>query len=417
MLVNFSVSNYKSFKDKQTLSLVAKKGSEHAFDTGVPVVPSLLNRVVIVGPNASGKSNLLKALDNMGDIIIESHSAKIDEEIPNIHPYLLKKGLDKKPSEFEIVFIINGNLYQYGFATTKTEIIEEWLFVTQKGNKTVDTWFIRKEDNKKDKWEANKKFIPDFDKSWFKETRKNSLFLSVAATLKNQKELSEIVKYLSKDMRVLDSPEFLSDSYTCKQFSNDNYNKRILNFMDSADVGINGMIINKREDKELDPKFMKFLKENNLNHDFFTKKSMHKSEDGKIITLDFDNTASDGTKVLFALAGPLCDVLDNGKVLFIDEMNKSLHYKELEYIESLFTDKNINRKNAQLVYTTHDTTVWETHSREELYIIERKNGFSSELYSVLEKENRNDKISLRRRYEKGSYGGLPNIGDVYVSKK
>ncbi|MDR1361284.1 MAG: ATP-binding protein [Rickettsiales bacterium] len=415
MLVSFSISNYKSFKEKQTLYMMSKKAGLNSFETGIKNIPYLLNMAVISGPNASGKSNFLTALKFMCKFIKSSYKNGLNEEI-DVAPYVLDETSYKEPSEFEIVIIEDSVLYQYGFAATKEEILDEWLYVIPKGEDKPQKWFIRKSEQEIGSWFIDSKYLKDYNISWIKECRKNTLLLSNIAILKNQYELKKLIGGIGK-FHILDNgAEVLSDKFTSRQFNNDKCHDRILTFIKNADVGIENIIVAERTLTENDmpqsfrKEFSEMVSKNPDLAKTFENISVHKKENGTLVELDFDTTASDGTKVLFALAGPLCDVLDNGLVLVVDEINRSLHFKELEYIESLFLDKKINSHNAQLLYTTHDTSVWNKHSREELYIVDKKNGYSSNLYSVLEKENRNDAISLRRRYEKGSYDGLPNIG-------
>ena len=151
MLIQFSVKNWRSIRKEQTLSLVMAKGDElaasNSFKCVAPATTNLLRSLAIYGANASGKSNVIKAMKTMENIVLESASKwQQGDHIPVV-PFLLDSDTENEPSEFETIFIAEGVRYQYGFSATPERIIEEWLLAYPLGR--AQRWFSRVWDNDK----------------------------------------------------------------------------------------------------------------------------------------------------------------------------------------------------------------------------------------------------------------------------
>src|SRR3990172_11718807 len=146
MLIEFSLTNIRSFRETQTLSLAASKyfkelEEENCFDTEIDGLPKLLRSVAIYGPNASGKSNLLSSL-NLMQFLVLSSAKKIQEgEELNVVPFMLDQSSKTKGSEVEVIFIEGGVRYQYGFALNNLRVLREWLIAYPEGR--PQRWFDR----------------------------------------------------------------------------------------------------------------------------------------------------------------------------------------------------------------------------------------------------------------------------------
>ncbi len=138
-------------------------------------------------------------------------------------------------------------------------------------------------------------------------------------------------------------------------------------------------------------------------------KTLHYSEQSEKVAFDFGKQESDGTQLLFSLAYPLINTLEKGLILVIDELDRSLHFKELLFILSLFADIKTNPKNAQIIMTNHNTIPLTALDRNEVYFVDKYDGFSSQLFALSEYESRSD-VPFEKRYVEGIYGALPHIG-------
>ncbi len=186
MLIEFTVKNYRSIKNEQTLSMVKAKGNElessNCFLPDAPSSESLLRSAAIYGPNAAGKSNIIKAMMEMESIIRTSATSSQEGDELGVTPFLFNAASSKEPTEFEMVFINEGIKYQYGFTTTKDQIFEEWLIAFPKGR--PQRWFSREFDRQTQSYEYKfSDYLVGQKSVWQNSTRMNALFLSTAVQL------------------------------------------------------------------------------------------------------------------------------------------------------------------------------------------------------------------------------------------
>ncbi len=189
MLVEFRAKNFRSLRDEQVLSLVASSDKSlqdtHTLNSGHSAAPRLLRSAVVYGANASGKSNLIKALQYMRGVVIESATVIQPGQAYGVQPFRLDIDSAKEPTEFEVTFIVDGVRYQYGFAMTSERIVSEHLLLYKTGKS--QSWFERRFDA------ATEKYVYVFGsnfkgekKLWEGATRPNALFLSMAAQLNSE---------------------------------------------------------------------------------------------------------------------------------------------------------------------------------------------------------------------------------------
>ena len=198
MLLEFRVRNYRSIRDEQTLSLVASTDTEladtHLAPTGLKNLPDVVRSAVVYGPNASGKSTLLLALNYMRAVIAESATVIQPGQTYNVQPFKLDEAFADQPTAFELTFMFEGVRHQYAFEMTPQRIISESLLVYRTAKPTQ--WFSRYllDDGKTYDYEFSA-YLTGPRKLWKDSTRSNALFLSTAAQL-NSELLSPIFRWI-----------------------------------------------------------------------------------------------------------------------------------------------------------------------------------------------------------------------------
>lgn len=420
MLIEFSVTNFKSIQTTQTLSLAASPVSElreqNSFAIPEQGVPRLLRSAAIYGPNASGKSNLMEAIDFMDCFVRESSKEGQEGEPIEVKPFLFNVASRAEPSEFEVLFLQEGVRYQYGFAVNSTRVTHEWLIAYPEGR--PQRWFEREFDatSGKESWYFGSKFKGH--KTVLQETtRGNALFLSTAVQLNNE-QLKTVYNWFHQKLRTI-GVSGLAPTYTTSLCKTEAGRKRILELLNAADLSITDINVEKKklDLTDLPPSMPQALQEQIKKDlegkEFHEVKFLHTvAGTEELVALDADDE-SEGTMRLFAFAGPWLDVLDNGHVLFVDELNNSMHPLMVRFLIGLINNPEINRKNAQLIFSTHDTSVLdnELFRRDQIWFTEKDATNATRLYPLSDFTPRKGE-ALEKGYLKGRYGALPYIGDL-----
>ncbi|NEO71961.1 ATP-binding protein [Moorena sp. SIO3H5] len=443
MLVEFSVENYRSFRERQTLSMVAsnKKSGRNSNSFPMPNVKSLrlLTSAVVYGPNASGKSNLVRAIQTMRQIVLESATGMQLGSRWNIEPFRLNADCQNKPSCFEIIFIQDNIRYQYGFSLDQERVYEEWLIAYPKGR--PQTWFERNYHSEKQEYDwyfgprlkGEKERIKGF-------VRPNSLFLSHAAQ-NNHDQLGKIFIWFSSKLKLIPARfQNLSNFTALKCYEDKKFRNKVVKLIKGADIGILTIEFDSKTVKKfevystLPPSIYNLIKEKNnfvennalmnsnnessesdsasikVSLKVFALYKMNESEE--TITFDLEDE-SDGTQRLFEMGGYWIDALDNGEILIIDEIDRSLNSDISTYLIKEFNDKAANQNNAQLIVTTHDTTFLdrEIFNQDQVWLMQKNSNNSTKLYSLLDFKIREDE-SLQKGYLKGRYGAMPFVSGL-----
>ncbi len=422
MLLEFTIGNFLSIKAKKTLSLEATSIKEH-FDTNVVKLErfQLLRGAVIYGANAGGKSNLIKAMSTMRRIVKQSFDASSTDEL-GITPFLLSTETSNKPSFFEILFLIGTVRYRYGFEVDNTSVKSEWLFESK--IKSEKPLFIREGDGID--------VSPSFKeaKDLEEKTRDNALFLSVLDQF-NGTTAKSIMKWFSNFITISGLSHERYKNVTFKMLEDENTKPQLLDFYKKLDLGFDEIDLEKTPFDTKD--FAKLFNEE------FTKqylsdiegkskidiKTIHKKYNNENEVIGFEKfdmrkQESSGTNKVFNISGPVFDVLKDGGVLIIDELDASLHPLMTLMITKLFNSSEFNKTNAQLIFATHDTNLFEYghYRRDQIYFVEKDVYGASDLYSLVEyKEDGGKKIRKDRSFEKdyiqGRYGAIPFIGNLH----
>ncbi len=410
MLIQFSVKNFRSFQDRQTLSLMRAKGGELMTSNtfGAPGGISLLRSAVMYGPNAGGKTNFMKALRAMQETVLGSaRESQTGDSLP-MTPFRLSQAARKKPCEFEAIFIADGVRYQYGFAATEDRIVEEWLLAFPKGRS--QHWLSRRwnaADNKHE-WQIGSS-LTGTKQLWRNSTRDNALFLSTAVQL-NSEQLRPIYTWFSKTLRMANiqgwSPKFSAS--LCEKDGREK--AHIMDYLRAADVGVEDIDVEKKQfdDVELPDDMPDQVREEMKGRTFARITTSHVDAEGGIVNFDLSDE-SHGTEKIFALSGPWIDSLNNGYVVFIDELNVGLHPYLTRFLVQLFNSSAYNPNNAQLVFTTHETSILtqDLFRRDQVWFCEKENDHASKMIPLTDFSPRKGRENLEQAYLSGRYGAVP----------
>ncbi|OOV14434.1 ATP-binding protein [Deinococcus sp. LM3] len=418
MLIQFSVENYRSIRDTVTIDFVAQKLKSHdprIDDRNVAEFNriKLLKSIGIYGANASGKSNIIKALQFFDKMVTQSASKMQKGDKIEVEPFLLNEEYSKKPSLFELIFLLEGIKYRYGFLANQERIEEEWLYWTPKSHeRRIFTRELDKIKGGEDFSEAQ---------SLQKFLRSNALFLSVAAQF-NSKIPTKIIDAFSS-MFFLDGTEIQYRGLSVRMLEKSFIRDDIHSFLKAADLCIDSVTLGEKgklSDSERQALSEKSLQEMIIDSRQIVNTWHHKFNNQGEITgtekFDLDTHESNGTKKLFALSALLITTLKVGGVLIIDEIDSQLHPMITLSIIRMFNSKASNPKNAQLLFVTHDTNLLDSNvlRRDQIWFAEKDKTQATEYYSLSDykidgKSIRND-ASFEKNYISGKYGAIPYLG-------
>ena len=419
MLLQFSVENYRSYKELTVFSMEASSDKELPSNIVDEGEEKVLKVATIFGANASGKSNLFLAITTAILNIRLSNQMQVGQPLYNISPFLFDEAMHNKPSKFEFVFRNNGTKYIYGFSATYNEIFEEYLYAYKSNRPTT----IFERDERKEN-EVYRFTIPSIKKELEPLTSKNTknkLFLATA-TEWNSKETRSAFDYFATKINTY-SPVFesllpqigplldSSENESIKQF--------IKNLLKAADINIDDYIFEAKElplDEFLSnipPQLRGAIlasKNPTTKNIEYTINTVH-FVDGKAFSMNISEE-SEGTRNVFGIAPLFKRAFEStGETICIDEFDKSLHPELVQYLIDLFNDKTINKCNAQLIISTHSTSLLsQDHLRRDQFYFTDKNQETgeSELYSLDDFSPRK-REDIRKAYLLGRYGAIPNI--------
>lgn len=413
MLIEFSVTNFLSFKEKNTFTMLAS--SDNTMKDNLVEVGNekILKLTALYGANASGKTNLFKILVIVSNMIKHSNFFAPSLKLPII-PFKLDKNSINNPSEFEIKFLVNGIRYLYGFKADEINVYEEYLTYYPNGRPVKI--FNRKNINEYTFNTTDEKFLNDIKA----KNTANKFFLATATNW-NYKKTKPAFDFITDKICVVLSHDQI-DNYSYNMYYNDKDKKLenfALNFLEKADFNVKGYrVIEEKmtEDKlRAMPDMIKpFFPVNTPMYKVNTKHIIDGNE------FEFDiSEESLGTQVIFSFIPIIKDILDNGKILIIDEFDKSLHPFIVKYIVEVFNDTEINKNGSQLIFNTHDTNLLDLEllRRDQIWFAEKdiKTGSSTiyplDDFSVRKTEN------VEKGYLLGRYGAIPFVVNNFDSLK
>ncbi len=415
MLIEFSVKNFLSFKNKVTLSMEKGNGDENLDNVIAKDGLNLLKTVSIYGANASGKSNLLKAFTCAILMVRNSIFISVGGKWNFLKPFLFDETTKNKPSEFEFIFTINDIKYRYFFSADENKIYDEIL----------DAYYTQKPTNIFTRTKTNiYEFNSDKNKleSLKSKNTENKLFLSTATNW-NYEKTKDPYLWFNNVIDTYDSFDNISDR-DLKEYSEDNKGLKefALKLLKEADILIKDIHVD-YEEKDMDSTMMDmFIPPIARTNGTFKMSNVNIELDHEVVDennnphyyrLNF-NDESSGTRVLFALAPFLKRAFESTKILIVDELEKSMHPALVEFIIKLFKNKEINKVNSQLIFMTHVTNLLNLDllRRDQIWFTEKnsKTGVS-DLYPLDSFPVRKDE-NIQKGYINGRYGAIPFIRDV-----
>ena len=422
MLIQFTTKNFKAFKEKATLSLIASNYDKGTRETDNVYEHEkfnlrLLKSAVVYGANASGKSKFFEALLFMRHLVVTSSRESQKGDYIDVDPFRLDEESEQMPTEFEVIFTHDDVLYRYGFEANKERIVSEWLYYRPK-TKEIELFYRDGDD------------INTHDRNFSKGNmvikeglvRDNALLVSVAAQF-NDATCIAVIDWFKSIKTISGLHESSYKGYTMNRTKDPIHKAQILNLLKAADLGIQDIQLQNLEiDKlpkgisdELKAKIIKEVNENKkeLISDVLTTHKKYNSLKKAYDTVHFslDDDESSGTKKFFALTGPILDVLENGDILVVDELDSKLHPNLVGKIVSLFNSKELNQKNAQLIFNTHNTNLLkeDLFRRDQIWFTEKNKYGASKLYSLADFKSDSVRKSepFEENYIRGKYGAVP----------
>ena len=414
MLIEFSVKNFLSFKNKVTLSMEKGLGDENLENIVFTNNLELLKNAAIYGANASGKSNLLKALTFAILMVRNSNIISFGEKIDLVKPFLLDDNSKNEPSEFEFIFLINGVKYRYFFNADTKKVYDEVLdaYYSQK-----PTNIFRRTNTNNYEFNSDKNKLEPIA---IKNTE-NKLFLSTATTW-NYDKTKDVYLWFANSIDTYNSFESIASSDLRAYGSDEDLKKFALKLLKEADILIKDITVD-YEEKEMDSTVANMLASPLINpRGTYKVKNINIELEHEVI---IDNNSkqtyklnlsdeSSGTKVLFAFAPFLKRAFETTKVIVVDELEKSMHPALVEFIVKLFNNKDINKASSQLIFTTHATNLLnlELLRRDQIWFTEKNPSTGvSDLYPLDSFSVRKDE-NIQKGYINGRYGAIPFIKDT-----
>jgi len=408
MLIEFTVGNFKSFRDKTTFSMIAAnlRSDDPALDQDnvIPVKKDLrlLKSAAVYGANASGKSNLGLALKFMRQFVLSSSREASAPAASGSEPFLLNREMWERPSFFEVIFLLDEIQYRYGFEVDRNYVISEWLFYVPKTKEVA--LFTREEQAVS-------------ARTGFKEgkglevrTRREALFLSVTAHFNGP--MAQKVQDWFRHFTVTTGLEDDYQDYTLECLRQPQQRDEIVALLRGLDLGLEKVLLLEPPSPPI-PSGWRLNKgelSSGLSPGIY---ALHSVGEQDVVSFFLDTHESQGTRKLVMMAGPLLSILFHGGVLFVDELDARLHPMMTRRIIELFHSPLTNPKGAQLIFATHDTNLLDKSlfRRDQIWFAEKDQQGATHLASLAEYRVRND-AAFEKNYLEGRYGAIPFLGDL-----
>ena len=411
MLLRYRVSNHLSFRDMQEVSFVAsslKERKGYLIDCVAAPNNSVVPAAMVYGANASGKSNLVNAMQTMRAMVLHSHT-KGDPGGGVVRlPFRLDPACLQAATQFDIDFVAEGTRYHYGFKASDEAFVSEWLDVYPKAYRRLA--FAREGSEF-----AFGRWLKGQNRSIAKMTRPNSLFLSAAAQ-NGHGQLSKVFAYFRSIRIVQDIAVPGTELWT--RLARGEPDRRVIAFLGKLGTGVVDFRRNEARNSELFLKLVRPLARAGKSMDALLEELrvedmkpvvelVHRGRDNEPVPLDLDRESA-GTRRLLAVMGMVYRALDEGTPVLMDELDASLHTHASEAVLKLFCSAQSNPKGAQLLATTHDTNLLRSSSlrRDQLWFTQKDAEGGTQIYPLTDFKTRwGDNFELG--YLQGRYGAVP----------
>jgi uncharacterized protein len=431
MLIEFTVENFRSFAEAQTLSMIAAGAADSSHPQNVVEKGGfrLLKAAALYGANASGKSNLIKAFQFMERFVRESATKmNLGDPIRGIEPFKLHPEWRNRPSSFAVRLILEGTEYQYGFSATRERVHDEWLHVKREGGRVThalqrafDTASGETRWNMRGELKAQGRLARE-------ATRDNGLFLSHAAQM-NIEYVKALYLWFRNHLWGFDlsTPRYELLQRTARRVSESQiFRKLVEALLHDADLGISRLAVKKEDVKsrlaasetrsllENTPDELRGFLSSLVDVELYTVRAVHEAANmDDPVEFLLEEEESNGTQRFFAIIGPVLESLARGDLIVVDELDCSMHPLLTRKLVELFQSAEANRKGAQLVFATHDSTLMTPalFRRDQIWLCEKNKNCATELFSLSDVEPPPRKTeAFERNYLAGRYGGVPSFG-------
>lgn len=427
MLIEFTVNNFRSFGKPAKLDLTASNALRDNPDRGVSPTgsgmgaPKVLNAVAIYGANSSGKSNLLRAVDEMRLMVLGS--VKLNEPDPLPYQPFLLSTREPQPTHFEVIYYEpeSRGYYTYGFEYTEEAIQREWLVAKWPGRSEKQLFTREGRDV-----DIDHKAFPDGAKTQELTLNKNRLYLSLAGQAGGEISNS-VIGWFQNRLHVISGLQDTYSKYTRRLVLNNEQAKEdVQSFLCKMKLGFERFEPHKVDFEAMGfpPGLPKEIVAQLKNDPFIQISSVHNvyNESGEVERtrlFDLDDNESAGTNKIFGLSGPLLNTINDGSTLLIDELDSKMHPLISWQLVEMFNRADDNPHHAQLIFTTHDTNLLssELFRRDQIWFTEKDRTESTDLYPLLKAHERSEMLShaprndsnYQKNYIHGKYGAIPYL--------
>lgn len=401
MIQELTIKNHLSFKDETVISFEAT--NDNILENQVVEIKPgvrLLRLALIIGPNASGKSNLLKALENLKTFWL--HATKDIDEETVFTPFLLDKETPHQPSEFELIFYVNQMKYKYSLSADKHKVYNEKLFCYRTNQPTK--LFERTLEDNQSVIKFNQAVL-SVDSIVTKEISLKclpnmSFFAARNQVNCNLKYIDEAINWMKNNILPLVSPKRSMTGYgDIKLYEEEKFKEYLLNFIQKADLNITNIKV-ETEEEDISPTL---VNKTSYEHTVTNERGTEKYDLP-------DSMQSDGTKRTVGLEAELFDAIEKNAILPIDEIESSLHPELVEFVLRNFLTTN---SNSQLIISSHYIPLLNTINdfirKDSVWFVEKKQDGGSDLYSLVEFKGLNKVTSFIKSYKRGNFGAYPEI--------
>ncbi|MEQ1732254.1 MAG: ATP-binding protein [Bacteroidia bacterium] len=417
MIVEFSVKNFRSINELQTISFVATGLTSHKDNINLDTDNianeggmDLLKTIGIYGANASGKSNIIKALNYFINII----ATKIESDTDLIKvcdPFLYQENVDETESFFQIVLFIDNKKYRYGFTVKEHPVnsinsvdfifTNEWLFGPH-GKNNVEL-FTRKGTKFKLHKSLNENKIPFLPSKY-------SLLLSHIAAFEPKSVCALIRNFFSRKCISNINNEldlFMRNTLVVVENKEDSIKQRVLDMLSVFNLNYTDIVISR--DGKAKNSLVLPLNKITLIKEIEINGIIERFE------LNLDYQESTGTQKLFQLAGALLSTFNfpSSALVIIDEIDSNFHPALLIKLIGLFNDPKINKSNSQLLFTSHDTNLMspKVMRRDQFYFAEKQQDHSTRFFALSDLKGIRNDADFAKQYLAGFYGALPVLSE------
>ena len=441
MILNFSIQNFGSIKDKQTLSFEADK-SDHLEEAYVTRCGGrrILKLALLYGANASGKTTVLKALDFLRQLVIDPKSKKTDRL--DFEPYLFDPDTPKQPTVLSIEFIRNEVRYAYRVEFTQEAVVAEELYAYYTPNKAriyqrttdLERQFVEiKFGSKMTKSKAVKQSLTA-NTLW-----NNTVLGGYLKTNVDTKELQEVVEWFGLYLKSLVQPQTTFDRFLISNMEEGTIQPSdMIPILQQADLHISDIVIQSREIEEargIDDFYSLINSSLNPEDPFDPPKrwkgyGLELMGDGKVIEkiLSFEHTVngakyqlpleeeSRGTRRYYEFAGLLALFIKDPRAMLIDELETSLHP---DLYRHFIVSYLLNTKDSQILATTHNRELLDDRDlfrNDAIWFTDKSNADATELYSLADFDRSviGKKTNVLNAYKSGKLSGTPILGDTHI---